>query len=413
MVLAVGVGLWMAHMGYGKFSTDWIKPLGTIFINLLKIVAVPLVIASLIAGISGMSSMAHLSSLGTKTIALYLFTTVLAVSIGIGYAYMLAPGTGFPEHKREQLKSLYQNSVQEKAHTATKVSHSGPLQPLLDMFASNFFTAASDNRNMLQVIVFVVIFGVALVMVEPQVAAPVKDFFAGVSEVVIKMVILIMKFAPIGVFALVASLIVDFAGDNPAMALELLMVLAWYALTVLVGLATMIFVVYPLLVMMVSHCGYADFFKGIFPAQMTAFTTSSSAATLPVSMQCITENLGVSRQTASFVLPLGATVNMDGTSLYQAVAAVFIAQAYGLELTMVQIVGLIFTVVVASIGTPAVPGAGLVMMIVILEQAGIPAEGLALILAPDRILDMCRTIVNITGDACVCLLVDKKEAFSQ
>ncbi len=413
LAMFLGVVAGFLLIGQTQFSNDWIKPFGTIFINLLKLVAVPLVVASLIAGISSMSNMAHLSYLGSRAIFIYLFTTVLAVCIGIGLAGWVRPGAGFPEQQRAQLQSLYRQSLDDKAAVVKQVAKSGPLQPLLDMFPSNFFLAASDNRNMLQVIVFVLLFGIALVVADPVATAPVKAFFAGASEVIIQMVLMVMRFAPFGVFALMASLIVDFAGDSPKQALQLLLVLGWYAMVVLLGLAVMVLLVYPALILVFKKGAYKGFFKGIFPAQMMAFSTSSSAATLPVSMECVVNNLGVRRETASFVLPLGATVNMDGTSLYQAVAAVFIAQAYGLDLGTSQILGLVFMVVVASIGTPAVPGAGLVMMIVILEQAGIPAEGLALILAPDRILDMFRTIVNVTGDSAVCVILDKEAPLNQ
>jgi Na+/H+-dicarboxylate symporter len=413
VAMFLGVLFGFLLIGQTQFTTDWIKPFGTIFINLLKLVAVPLVIASLITGISSMSNMSHLSYLGSRAIFIYLSTTIIAVSIGISLAGWLKPGSDFPAQQRDRIKNLYSQSLTEKAQVVQQVSQNGPLQPLLDIFPSNFFLAASDNRNMLQVIVFVILFGIALVMSDPVATAPVKLFFTGVSEVIIKMVVMIMRLAPLGVFALMTSLIVDFAGDSPKQAFELLVLLALYATVVLLGLSIFTFLVYPLMILIWGKVGPLTFFKGIFPAQMMGFTTSSSAATLPVSMDCVVNKLGVSKQTASFVLPLGATVNMDGTSLYQAVAAVFIAQAYGLDLGTSQIIGLIFMVVVASIGTPAVPGAGLVMMIVILEQTGIPAEGLALILAPDRILDMCRTVVNITGDSAVCLILDRKEEPSQ
>jgi Na+/H+-dicarboxylate symporter len=267
----------------------------------------------------------------------------------------------------------------------------------------------TDNGNMLQVIFFALLFGIALILIPLDKGAPVFAFFDGVNLVVLKIVDIIMLAAPYGVFALLAGLVVEFAGDDPAAAVELLLVLGYYCLIVLAGLAILLFGVYPLLATTVGKMKYGQFLKGLFPAQMLAFSTSSSAATLPVTMECCERNLGLSKEVSSFVLPLGATINMDGTSLYQAVAAVFIAQAFGMDLSLTAQLGIVLTATLASIGSAAVPGAGVVMLVIVLQQANIPIEGIALILAPDRLLDMCRTVVNITGDATVTSMVARSE----
>ncbi|MEM1134519.1 MAG: dicarboxylate/amino acid:cation symporter [Bacteroidota bacterium] len=406
MVLGIIVGLVLINTGGNQFSNDWIKPFGVMFINALKLIAVPLVLFSLIKGITSLTDVSQLSAMGGKTLFVYLCTTIVAVSLGLLLVNITQPGKGFTEETRKEFSESFAKDTQKRTGQALKVKNDGPLQPLVDMIPGNVFASFTDNKNMLQVIFFAILFGVAMVMVNSPVVAPIKKAFDGLNEIVIQMVNIIMLFAPYGVFALLCSLLVDIAGENPERALELLKVLAMYGATVIVGLAIMITIFYPLLVQFFAKFKYKDFFKGIFPAQMMAFSTSSSAATLPVTMERVEKHLGVSNETASFVLPLGATVNMDGTSLYQGVAAVFIAQAYGLDLTIGQQLGIVLTATLASIGAAAVPGAGIVMLVIVLEQAKIPVEGIALILAPDRILDMCRTIVNVTGDASVCMIVE-------
>ena len=407
MVLGIIVGLVLINTGLGHISNDWIKPFGTIFINTLKLIAVPLVLFSLVKGITSLTDVSQLSSMGGRTVFIYLCTTVVAVALGLILVNVTQPGKGFTEETRKEFSENFKSDTEKRTGDALKVKEQGPLQPLVDMVPENVFASFTDNKNMLQVIFFAILFGVAIVMVNSPVVEPIKRAFDGLNEIVIQMVNIIMLFAPYGVFALLCSLLVDIAGDNPERAVELLSVLAQYSITVVVGLAIMITLFYPTLVQIFAKFKYKDFFKGIFPAQMMAFSTSSSAATLPVTLERVEKHLGVSNETASFVLPLGATVNMDGTSLYQGVAAVFIAQAYGLDLTIGQQLGIVLTATLASIGAAAVPGAGIVMLVIVLEQAKIPVEGIALILAPDRILDMCRTIVNVTGDASVCMLVEK------
>ena len=409
MALGVLWGMLASSLGLVDFTTDWVKPFGTIFINLLKLIAVPLVLVSLITGVSSLSDVSRLSRIGSKTIGIYLATTVVAVVLGLGLVNVFEPGKAFSVEKREEFNQQFAAATTEKSSDAAAVEQQGPLQPLIDIVPDNIFGSLTNNGAMLQVIFFALLFGIALIMIPPDKAAPVNDFFEGVNLVILKIVDLIMKTAPYGVFALLAGLVVEFAGDDPGAAVELLLVLGYYCLVVIAGLAIMIFIVYPLLVVFIGKTKYKDFFRGIFPAQMLAFSTSSSAATLPVTMECAEKNLGINREITSFVLPLGATINMDGTSLYQAVAAVFIAQAYGINLDIMAQLGIVMTATLASIGAAAVPGAGTVMLVIVLQQAGIPVEGIALILAPDRILDMCRTTVNITGDATVSLMVARTE----
>lgn len=409
MALGVAWGMMASSLGLNQFTIDWISPFGTIFINLLKLIAVPLVLASLITGIASLSDISKLSRIGTKTIGTYLATTVLAVVMGLVLVNLFEPGKAFSPEKREEFKEQYAATTTEKSSDAAAVEKQGPLQPLVDIVPENLFRAMTNNGNMLQVIFFALFFGIALILIPPDKAQPVSAFFDGVNIAILKIVDIIMMVAPYGVFALLAGLVVDFAGDNPSAAFELLMVLGYYCIVVIIGLLLMIFVVYPLLVVTIGKTKYTHFLKGIFPAQMLAFSTSSSAATLPATMECAEKNLGINKEITSFVLPLGATVNMDGTSLYQSVAAVFIAQAYGIELDLAAQLGIVMTATLASIGAAAVPGAGIVMLVIVLQQAGIPIEGIALILAPDRLLDMLRTTVNITGDATVAMMVARTE----
>ncbi|MBX0333042.1 dicarboxylate/amino acid:cation symporter [Pontibacter sp. HSC-14F20] len=409
MALGVAWGITASSLGLIEFTTDWIKPFGTIFINLLKLIAVPLVLVSLITGVASLSDISKLSRIGTKTIGLYLMTTLFAVVLGLVIVNIAEPGKAFSPEKREEFKAQYATTTIDKSSDAQAVSEQGPLQALIDIVPDNIFGAMTNNTDMLQVIFFALLFGIALILIPKDKASPVNIFFDGVNLVILKMVDIIMMAAPYGVFALLAGLVVEFAGDDPSAAAELLLVLGYYCIVVTIGLAIMIFVVYPLLIKFLGKSSYADFFKGIFPAQMLALSTSSSAATLPVTMERCEERLGINREITSFVLPLGATINMDGTSLYQSVAAVFIAQAYGMDLSLAAQAGIVLTATLASIGAAAVPGAGVVMLVIVLQQAGIPIEGIALILAPDRLLDMLRTAVNVTGDASVAMIVAHSE----
>jgi len=401
MVAGVLFALLMTQFSWGKlFVTDWIKPFGTIFINSLKLIAVPLILASLIKGVSDLKDISKLSKMGGRTIAIYILTTVMAVSIGLLYVNIVKPGNSISNKTRTELVENYSGNTAKYKAQAAKQKESGPLQALVDLVPSNIFKAASNNRNMLQVIFFAIFFGVGLILIKEEYAKPVKAFFDGFNEVILKLIDLIMLAAPVGVFALLAALVVE----SPS--LDLFKALGWYAITVLSGLITMI-ILYNLMVWLFTKKKPDFFMKGISPAQLLAFSTSSSAATLPVTMERVTEHLGVDEEVSSFVLPIVATINMDGTSLYQAVAAVFIAQAFGMDLSLGTQLGIIVTATLASIGSAAVPGAGMVMLVIVLAQAGIPEAGLALIFAVDRPLDMCRTVVNVTGDATVSMLVGK------
>lgn len=392
-----------------SFTLDYIKPIGTIFINSLKMIAVPLVLASLIVGVSNLGDISKLSRIGGKTIATYLITTVVAVSIGLILVNVFQPGKSLPLETRENLMKMYEGDAGSRVGQAEVLQQQSPLQPLVDIVPENIFKATADNSAMLQVVFFAILVGVALLQIPKSKADPVIAFFDGFNDVIIQIVNYIMMIAPIGVFALMASLIVEIAGDNPDSALQLLLALLKYSLVVLGGLFLMVLGVYPLILKAFTKVKYRDFFKAIRPAQLLAFSTSSSSATLPVTMKQVEEELGVSEEVSSFVLPLGATVNMDGTSLYQGVAAVFIAQALGMELTITQQLMIVLTATLASIGSAGVPGAGLIMLIIVLESIGVPAAGIALIIAPDRILDMFRTVVNVTGDAAVCTIVASTE----
>jgi len=401
MVVGVGVGILMTQFEGGKeIVQDWIKPFGKIFINSLKLIAVPLILASLIKGVSDLKDISKLSKMGGRTIGLYLITTVVAVSIGLVLVNVIKPGNSISEETRQELVSNYSTDAEKYKEEAYKQKESGPLQALVDIVPENIFGAATENKNMLQVIFFAIFFGIGLILIPEKKSKHVKKFFDGFNEVILKMIDLIMLAAPYGVFALLAALVVE----SPS--IDLFKALVWYAFTVILGLLLMI-AFYNLIVWMVTKKNPSTFLKGISPAQLLAFSTSSSAATLPVTMERVTEHLGVDEEVSSFVLPIGATINMDGTSLYQAVAAVFIAQAFGMDLSLGVQLGIIVTATLASIGSAAVPGAGMVMLVIVLGQAGIPEAGLALIFAIDRPLDMMRTTVNVTGDASVSMLVAK------
>ena len=403
MVLGVAFGFLMVSFSGGKeIVQDWVKPFGTIFINALKLIAVPLILGSLISGVSDLKDISKLSKMGGKTILIYLLTTVVAVSIGLLLVNVVVPGDSITEATRSEMVSNYAQNTQKYKDEAAAQQNSGPLQALVDLVPDNIIGAAGENKNMLQVIFFAVFFGVGLILLPEDRAKPVKDFFNSFNEVILKMIDLIMLAAPYGVFALLAALIVE----SPSA--DLFKALGWYALTVVVGLFIMI-VFYTVLVMVFTGKKPKEFLQGISPAQLLAFSTSSSAATLPVTMERVHEHLGVDEEVSSFVLPIGATINMDGTSLYQAVAAVFIAQAFGMDLSLGVQLGIVATATLASIGSAAVPGAGMVMLVIVLAQAGIPEAGLALIFAVDRPLDMCRTVVNVTGDATVSMLIAKSE----
>ena len=401
MFLGILFGIIASQVGWKVLVINWIKPFGTIFINLLKLIAIPLIIASLIKGVSDLQDISKLSKMGGRTVLIYLCTTIFAVMLGLLIVNVVKPGSKITEQTRQELLDGYSGDAEGKITMALEQKDKGPLQPLVDLVPSNIFKAASDNANMLQVIFFVILFGIGLILIEPQKAKPVKDFIDGLNEVVLKIIDMIMLFAPYGVFALLAALIVE----SPSW--DLFQALLWYSMCILIGLFLLILIVYPTLATTIVRIPFKKFFSGIAPAQLVAFSTSSSAATLPVTMERVTEHMGVDDEVSSFVLPIGATVNMDGTSLYQGVAAVFIAQAFGIELGLTEQLSIVLTATLASIGSAAVPSAGMIMLVIVLGAIGVPEAGLALIFAVDRPLDMVRTVTNVTGDATVSLIVAK------
>lgn len=407
MVAGIIFGIVMTGFSWGAdFVNDWIYPIGKVFVNLLKLIAIPLIIASLIKGISDLKDISKFGQIGGRTIGIYLLTTVIAITIGLAAVNIIRPGKNIAPETVERLKEKFKDnkSVQAKIDGAQSQQKSGPLDFLVNMVPDNLFKAAGDNRNMLQVIFFVIFFAIGMLLIPPERSAPVKAFFDGLNDVVLKMVDLIMLIAPFAVFGLLANVVVS--ADDP----DILVALLRYAMTVVFGLALMVGL-YVAAVSMFTGKSPGFFLKGIAPAQLLAFSTSSSAATLPVTMERVEEHLGVEKEVTSFVCPVGATINMDGTSLYQAVAAVFICQALGHDLTLSMQLTIVLTATLASIGSAAVPGAGMVMLVIVLESIGLPPEllaiGLALIFAVDRPLDMCRTMVNVTGDATVAMLVGK------
>jgi Na+/H+-dicarboxylate symporter len=407
MLLGLVFGFVMLQLEWGKdFTTDWIKPLGTIFVKLLKLIAIPLILASLIKGISDLKDISKFKNIGIRTIIIYVLTTVIAITIGLLLVNIIAPGDGISEETITKLTDTYagNSSVQDKIAEASRQKDSGPLQFLEDMVPDNAFAAMSDNKLMLQVIFFAIFLGISMLLIGEKRAEPMKNFFDSLNDIVLKMVDLIMLSAPFAVFSLLANVVVS--SDDP----DLLLALVKYAGVVVLGLALMV-VFYCILVATITKKNPFWFLKEISPAQLLAFSTSSSAATLPVTMERVEEHIGVDKEVSSFVLPVGATINMDGTSLYQAVAAVFIAQALAFDLTFADQLTIVLTALLASIGSAAVPGAGMVMLVIVLESIGFPADklaiGLALIFAVDRPLDMCRTVINVTGDATVAMLVAK------
>lgn len=409
LVLGLVYGVVAASRGWGQFTDDWIAPFGTIFLNALKLIAVPLVLASLVTGVASLSDLKKLSRIGGKTIAIYIATTTISVTLGLAIVNLLRPGHQVPEAMRVELQQAYAADASVSEELAGTAKERGPLQLLVDMVPENFFGSASNNQNMLQVVFVALLIGVGLVQVPKRQAKPLLEFFEAASAVVIRLVDLIMWMAPIGVFALIAGTITTVAGDNLPRIVQLLGALGYYCIAVVGGLLIHTLVTYPLLLKTFTTMKFSTFFAGIGPAQLVAFSTSSSGATLPVTMERCEEKLGVSEEISSFVLPLGATINMDGTALYQAVAAVFIAQTLGMELGLTAQLTIVLTAVLASIGTAAVPGAGIIMLVIILEAIGVPSAGIALILGVDRILDMLRTVTNITGDATVATIVAASE----
>lgn len=404
MFLGIIWGMIAVHYGLEKFTSDWIKPWGTIFINLLKLIAIPLIFVSLVKGVASVTDITKLARIGVKTVSLYLISTIISIIFGLILVNTFKPGNTFPEKKRQELQAMYEHNVKQKELMAEDVKSRSPLYIIEDLVPDNIFKAASSNTQMLQIIFFSILFAIAMLMLESKQVISVKNLFDSLNDIILKIVDIIMKFAPVGVFALLGALIADFSGDA-----NLFLALGKYALIVSVGLIGMLFILYPPMIILFTKVKLKKVFRAILPTQMVAFSTSSSNAALPVNLRQCTKELGVSEGVANFVLPVGATINMNGTSFYQAISAIFIAQVFGLDLSLMQQLTIVLTATLAAIGTPGVPGGGVIMMVIVLSAAGIPAEGLALILGIDRPLDMIRTAVNVSGDAIVAVVVAHSE----
>lgn len=436
--------------GLQEFTINWIHPFGKIFINLLKLIAIPLVLFSIIKGIMDLMEINKLGKLGLKTIGLYLSSTILAISIGLLLVNVVKPGSFLKENLRVANRMSYEiwagetegveiadgrsylndpeyeaykkqgqdrlnqlnenNTAKNKTASAANRKESGPLQILIDIVPSNIFSALSSNGLMLQIIFFAIFFGVTLLMIDVDKAQPVKSLIDGLNDVFLKMVDVVMNGAPFFVFALMAGMLTEMASSSLSDLGELLSSLLYYSLVVVGGLFFLAFVIYPLAILILTKkIKPLAFLKAMQKAQTLAFSTSSSAATLPVTMQCVNENIGIPKKITSFVLPIGATVNMDGTSLYISVAVVYLAQIHMIDLTLIQQLTIVLTATLASIGASAVPSAGLIMMIMVLQSVGLNPLWVSIIFPVDRILDMCRTVVNVTGDAAVATIVGEQE----
>jgi len=422
--VALGVNNPKLLLDGGKAGTDSLKPGGTneyadvtariavfarqanefigqLFMRGLKFIAVPIVLFSLAAGVASLNDTRKLGRIGGKAIGIYLCTTALAITIGLLAANIAKPGKSFPEDKRVQLEAQYQADANTKVEKAEAERSKSAWKVILEIFPENPFESMAKG-NTLQVVVVGLLVGFAITLLPQKEAGPLLLFFEGMTSVTIKIVEAILKIAPIAVFSLIVVQIAD-------LGIDVLRSLVVYCLTVVGGLAIMMFLVYPLILRIFTPVRYGRFFKAISPAQLLAFSSSSSGATMPVTMDCVEKRLGVSEDVTSFVIPVGATINMDGTALYQGVAAVFIAQLFNIDLSIMEQLTIVLTATLASIGTAAVPGVGIVMLVIVLESVGLPIEGIAVILGVDRILDMCRTSVNVTGDCMVAAVVAHSE----
>jgi len=404
MILGIIIGFIALKVDAVRFVQHWIVPWGQLFIRLLQMIAVPLVFVSLVKGVTGLKDISKFSKMGGRTIVIYMATTVVAVALGLGMGLIVKPGNMVDKSKISHIQESYNQAIEDKARTAEASRDEGPLNFLNDIVPGNIFDATTSNSRMLQVIFFAIFFGVAALMIPQEKTKTVVSLFDGLNEIILKMVHYIIKGAPLGVTALMAGLVTDFQGDASVFGALLV-----YTLTVIVSLLTLIFVFYPSLIHFFTKKGVKRFIKAMYPVQLFAFTTSSSAVTLPLTMETVEEKLGVSKETASFVLPVGATVNMDGTSCYQTIAVLFIAQVLGVDLGLQELLIIIVMTILSSIGTPSIPGGSYVILAMVLTSVGIPAEGLALIIGVDRPLDMLRTAVNVTGDAVIATMVDGEQ----
>lgn len=405
MILGVLFGAIVIRFDGGSgFVFDYVKPFGDIFMRTLKLIAVPLIVISLLRGVGNLGNVTSLRGMGVRTLLIYVGTTLIAIFVGLGFGELISPGGIVSSESAAQLQQAYGSVVSAGESGVEQLAAQSPLKPLVDMFPENMFGAMATNGNMLQVIVIAILLGVAMLLVGKKVSEPFMKVLDSLDAIVLKVVDIVMMYAPFGVFALMCSMVADSAGD-----LMLLGALGMYALTVILALLTLIFVVYPLLIRSFGGVGIGKFFRAMAPVQLLAFTTSSSAATLPLNMETVRQKLGVSDETSSFVLPVGVTINMDGTSCYQIIAALFIAQVMGVSLGWQEIAILVATTTISSIGTPGIPGGSIVVLVMVLSSIGIPAAGLALIMGMDRPLDMLRTVVNVTGDATVATIVDRRQ----
>ena len=399
LLLGVILGILANRFGFSDFVFSYVKPIGTVFIRLISMVVVPLVFASLLVGTASLNDIKKLGRIGVKTVVYYLCTTAIAIIIGLLLANAFKPGMGLSEQAQ---KKLVQNSSETGAVQVEKAPERPKITDiLLNIIPTNPVKAFVEGK-MLQIIFFALLTGICLSLIGPERSQPVINFFQSVNEVVIQMVHIIMKIAPYGVFALISAVIADFG-------LDILFILLKYSVVVIAGLILHVVVIYSLAIRLLGKQKISTFFRGIRPAQLIAFSTGSSSATLPVTMECTEKNLGVSKEVCSFALPLGATINMDGTALYQGVSAVFIAQVYGMGLTVGQQLAVVLTATLASIGTSGTPAAGVITLAIVLRSIGVPLEGIAIILGVERLLDMCRTVVNVTGDASCAVVVASTE----
>lgn len=406
LVLGVVYGYVAAVNGATQHVMDYIQPVGRLFLNLLKMIAVPLVLFSLVAGVASLNDSSKLGRIGGKSIGLYLGTTAIAITIGLVVVNIIGPGEGLSQGTRDKLLNAYGDTATQKAQAASEVSF---VDQLVNIVPTNPFGALADAQ-MLQVVFFALMLGIALTRLsrkQPGTTHVIKVFQL-LSDAIVEMVQVIMKIAPVGVFAMLAAVVADL-GKDPEQLGDLLASLGGYMVTVVIALFCHYLLVYTALLKLLTKVPWKKFAKAMVPAQLLAFSSSSSAATLPVTIKSVEEGVGVDEEVSSFVLPLGATINMDGTGLYQGVAAVFIANALGMPLDLGQQLMIVLTAALASIGTAAVPGVGIVMLVIVLKQVGLPEAGIGLILAVDRPLDMCRTVLNVTGDATVATIVASSE----
>ena len=384
--LLLGIVVGVVLQGSPEIAQTYIRPFGTLFLNLIRMVIVPLVFSSLVVGAVSIGDPKCLGRIGGKTLGFYLLTTAVAVIIGLSLSMILTPGAGL---------TLPVDAAQDPAKVPTIAD------TILGIFPSNPLKGLVDG-NILQVIVFALFLGLGSTALPKDVSAPFVSFFKSLSEIMYKITAFIMTLAPYGVFALIVPVVTQYGLD---VLMPLIMVIA----AVYIGCIFHAVFVYSAVAKVFGKISPMRFFRGIAPAAITAFSTTSSAGTLPVTIRATRENLGVSEKISSFVLPLGATINMDGTALYQGVCALFLAQVYGIDLSTGQMMTIILTATLGSIGTAGVPGAGFIMLTLVLQSVGLPLEGLVLIAGIDRILDMARTTVNVIGDAAAAVFVASSE----